>query len=144
MEGELEFKGLVSSGRLPREVEQAISNGVRFHEGKRVVVTVREEAKLSSENQRRYYFKVIVEAFQRHFKSLGQPFSKDNMHDAMMRGIGGFGKPFINPFTGQEEQGRISYMKLSTSAVEAYHHLCRMKAAELGFDVPEPNEVPFD
>jgi hypothetical protein len=127
-------------GKLTEDSRKTCANKIASFAGKKIHITIEESVEFSSESQREYYFAVIVPAFAQHFASKGQIFDKDQMHDSMMRGVGGFSNPYVNPFTGEPDGGRKSYTRLTKTQAEGYHTLCRKWAAENGFDVPEPNE----
>jgi len=128
------------SGRLTDDSRLIMANVIATMAGKRIKIAVSEWKESSSDRQRKYYFSVIVPAFIVYFGSQGKFFDKDQMHDSMMRFIGGFSNPYVNPFTGEPDAGRLSYNDLTTAQCEGYHTLCRQWAAANQFDIPEPNE----
>lgn len=134
------FFKVLEGGKLPEGIKQNLLTLLPPLAGKEVYLTIEEKKDTSSDRQRRYYFGVIVPAYQEYFAGLGQHYDKDNLHDAMMRNIGGFNNPFVNPFTGDEDQGRMSYNELAKIQVEGYHELCRVWLAEKGIQIPLPNE----
>lgn len=137
----INVEGVVLKGHLPPTEGRKIVDAIRRNEGKRVRVSVSEAVELASDKQRKYYFSVIVSAYQSYFAKQGKYFTKDQMHDSMMRSIGGFSNPYVNPFSGEPDPGRISYNSLTKKQTEGYHTLCRQYGAEnYGLDIPEPNE----
>jgi len=134
------YMQILDDGRLPDGIKHSLATLLPSYAGKKINFTIEETKDTASDKQRRYYFGVVVPAYQQYFKEKGQSFDKDNMHDAMMKSIGGFNNPFVNPFTGEPDDGRKSYNDLTKAQAEGYHTLCRKWAAEHGFDIPEPNE----
>lgn len=131
---------VLDDGKIPSGIRHTLSLLFPAYAGKVLRLSISEAKETASDKQRRYYFGVIVEAFVDYFQSQGKNYTKDNLHDAMMRNIGGFNNPFVNPFTGEEDAGRASFNDLTTAQAEGYFTLCRKWAAEKGFDIPEPNE----
>lgn len=137
------FFKVLEGGKLPDGIKQNLLTLLPPLAGKEVYLTLEEKRDTSSHKQRRYYFGVIVPAFQQYFAGLGQNYDKDNLHDSMMRNIGGFNNPFVNPFTGEPDEGRKSYNDLTRAQAEGFHTICRKWLAEKGVDCPEPNEVDY-
>lgn len=138
------FFKVLEGGRLPDGVKQALLTILPPLAGKEVYLEIAEKKDTASDKQRRYYFKFIVGGFQKYYAEQGINYDKDNLHDAMMKSIGGFNNPFVNPFNGEPDEGRKSYNELTKAQAEGYHTLCRKLAAEKGVDIPEPNEVPME
>lgn len=132
---------LDQSGILPKIGRMQCADRIKSLAGKHIKIKIWEAEDEASESQREYYFAVIVPAFMRHFAAEDKCFDKTQMHDSMMRAIGGFSNPYVNPFTGEPDSGRKSYTALTKKQVEGYHTLCRQWAAEHDFDIPEPNET---
>ena len=129
---------MLDTGKMPSGIKETLANILPKFAGKEMEMTIIEAKQSASAKQRRYYFGVIVPAFQEYFAE--QNYDKDNLHDSMMRNIGGFNNPFVNPFTGEPDEGRKSYNDLTKAQAEGYHTLCRKWLAEKGIDCPEPNE----
>ena len=135
----LEFIVTLSGGVLVPPPDKAFF--VTANEGKQARVTLSWRLEKSSSKQRKYYFATIVPAFQDYwYATNGIHYDKDTMHDMMMRSVGGFSNPLVNPFTGEPDCKRLSYNDLTMVQCEGYHHLCRAWAASKGVDISEPNE----
>lgn len=134
------FFMVLESGKLPEGIKHTLARVIPEYAGKYVRLTLEEKQESPSDKQRRYYFGVIVEAYIEHFKANGKILDKDQMHDSMMKTIGGFNNAFVDPFTGEPDEGRLSINDLTKAQAEGYFTLCRKWAAENGFDIPEPNE----
>lgn len=128
---------VTDKGLLPESIRGTLKRVVPTYAGKKVQLTIEEYRDTASDAQRKYYFKVIVPAYIKHF---GGECSKEQMHNSMMREIGGFSNEYVNPFTGESDEGRKSFNDLTKAQAEGYFTLCRKWAAENGFDIPEPNE----
>ncbi len=127
-------------GTLPPYISEQAKAIISRLAGKHIKIKIWESQNTASTSQREYYFAVIVPAYIKHFALEGKTFDKEQMHDSMMRFIGGFSNPYVNPFTGEPDAGRLSYNDLTVSQCEGYHVLCRKWAAENGFDINEPNQ----
>lgn len=138
------FCKIGDDGKLPIGTKETLARLIPQYAGKPLSIMLEETKDTASDRQRRYYFGVIVPAFQQYFADQGQRYDKDNLHDAMMRNIGGFNNPFVNPFTGEPDDGRKSYNDLTKAQAEGFHTLCRKWLAEKGVDCPEPNEEMYD
>ncbi|NLH78622.1 MAG: hypothetical protein GX465_16460 [Acidobacteria bacterium] len=95
---------------------------------------VRKITKASSDNQRAYYFKVIVGAVSEQF-GYG-PEERDQVHYALK-----------DKFLGvPQDNGLVlvpSYRDLDTAQTEEYHeNIRRWMLTEHGCKIPLPNEVP--
>lgn len=137
----------IKNGMLSAKTMQMLNEYLAEHEGNHAEITIRidnAEKSSASSRQRRYYFGVIVPAYIDYFRGQGQAYDKDQMHDSMMRYVGGFNNPFVNPFTGLPDEGRKSYNDLTMPQAEGYHVLCLKWGAEHGFQIPMPNEVPIE
>jgi len=128
------------TGKLTNDTRQIMANAIARFAGKWIKIKVWEAEESPSDKQRKYYFAVIVHKFMQFYKEKGAVHSKAVMHNSLMRAVGGFNKPYVNALTGEEQESRLSYNDLSVKQAEGYHTLCRMRAAEYGFDIPEPNE----
>lgn len=134
------FCTLGEGGRLPDATKQDLASILPNYAGKEVSISIEERGNKISDKQRRYYFKVIVSGFMSHFKG----YSKDEMHSALMKTVGGFNNPFVNPFTGGPDESRKSLRDVTRSQAEGYFTLCRKRGAELGLNIREPNEEDYD
>lgn len=136
--------GILDNGKLPESIKVLLAGVFPKYAGKEIRLTITERKASASDKQRKYYFGVIVPAFAGYFLGNGEHYTKDQLHDSMMRSIGGFNNPYVNPFTGAPDDGRVSYNDLTTAQAEGYHTLCRQWLAERGVDCPEPHEVNYE
>ena len=133
------FAKLSDDGKLPIGTKEALAVIFPRYSGKEISIAIEERGNKISDKQRKYYFKVIVAGFMEHFKG----HSKDEMHSALMKSVGGFNNPFVNPFTGEPDESRKSLRDITRSQAEGYFTLCRKRGAELGLDIREPNETDY-
>ena len=130
-----------SNGTITDGARKDCATAISKFPNEHINITIEKKVEYSSESQREYYFAVIVEAFINHFaQNEKKIFNKEQMHDSLMRAVGGFSNPYVCPFTGEPDAGRISYTKLTKSQTDGYHTLCRQEAAIRKFDIKEPNE----
>lgn len=135
---------VLDNGKLPSGIRETLAKLIPTYAGKHMKLTLTEAGNTASDRQRRYYFGVIVKSFVEHFSGKGETYTKEQMHNCMMRSIGGFSNPFVNPFTGEPDEGRKSYNELTKAQAEGYHVLCLKWGAENGFQIPMPDEADYD
>lgn len=129
-----------NDGILPVYGRELCARTIAKFAGQYIHITIEPAKEYSSDSQRRYYFDVIVGAYMEYFAKQKQFYTKDEMHDIMMRSVGGFSNPYVNPITGEPDQGRISYNKLTKGQAEGYHELARAWLATKGVQIPLPKE----
>lgn len=135
---------ITEEGKLPEGIKATLARVIPEYAGKTVELELKEWKPTSSAKQLKYYCAVIVEAFQAHFHKAGKWHEKDDLHDDMMRTIGGFSNHRVNALTGEPDDGRLSYKRLTTGQAEGYHTLCRQYGAErYQLNILEPNETEF-
>lgn len=136
---------MTEEGKLPIGIKESLARMLPAYAGKKMRMVIEEYKETTSDKQRRYYFGVIVKAYHRHFALQGRHIEERQLHDTMMRHVGGFNNAFVDPFTGCPDSGRLSYNDLTKAQAEGYHTLCRQWAAEANppFDIPEPHEYTY-
>lgn len=127
-------------GVIPIYGRELCARTIASFAGQHIHITIEAAKEYSSDKQRGYYFDVIVGSYLEHFAKKKKFFTKQQMHDILMRDVGGFGNPYVSPITGEPDSGRLSYNQLTKGQAEGYHTLCRAWAAKEQFDIPEPNE----
>jgi hypothetical protein len=135
----IEIEATISNGHFPAKERLRLSDAMRRMEGRRVAVKLYEPEAHSSNPQRRYYFSVIVQRYLEAFREAGNVMDKDEMHLWLKQEVGKLWKEVLSPDATRSRVLR-SYRDLSTKEAEDYHTLCRARGAELGIDIPEPNE----
>jgi biopolymer transport protein ExbD len=141
MSDTLELSCLVTNGRIPLEVSQAVAAALRRMDGKRVDLTLKKHVNTRSSNQNRYYFGVVVKACHEIFVAAGNDYTREDVHDFLKQYVGGdqFVRIFITP-DGKRKAVVRSSATLSTEEFEHYMERCRVWAAENGREIPLPNE----
>lgn len=135
----LEFSGLVTDGKLPVAVRQRVVATIRQFEGKRIVVTVKEQKKTRSGQQNRYYWSVVVGAVTEMFRDAGNYVDAEDVHDFLKLRVGKLSQVFVSP-DGEVLKSLGSTTKLSTQEFEVYLEKIRAWAAGFGVMIPLPHE----
>ena len=135
----MEFAGPVYDGTLPPAVAKQIAAAIRSLEGKRVVVTIREQKRKRSNNQNSYYFGVVVAAVNQLFREHGNMVDAHDTHEFLKLRVGKLSQIFVTP-DGEVIKSLGSTTKLSTMEFEAYLDRIRAWASEFGLIIPLPNE----
>lgn len=134
------FETTIHQGVIPTDIRRRIAAWIaQRREGSRVRVEVGPVKNTSP--QQRYYFRTIVKTFQQCLLDDGEALNLEDVHDLMMREIGGFERVVEWP-NGRQVKARRSLKDLSTVETEDYHERCRAHAAEWwGVVIPLPNEI---
>jgi hypothetical protein len=130
----------VCQGKVPQSISMAVKEAVERAVGKRLCLSLSEDKNRSTTPQRRYYFGVIVEAYLEAFLDAGNDMTKDDMHLWLKQEVGKLFKEVVCPETGEITRSLRSYRDLDTQETENYHTQCRMRAAQMDIDIPEPWE----
>jgi hypothetical protein len=130
----------ITNGRLPRPVAEQIATAISGFDGKRVLVTVKEQKRLRSLKQNSFYQGPFIEAFRLHLLECGQRVSHDDIHaglrDAHAKNSFTVMLPGDVPF-------RIppSTTRLSTTGFEEFLEEIRAEyAGRFGWQLPFPGE----
>lgn len=135
----LEFSGQVTDGKLPKAVSERIAAVIRQFDGKRVVVTVKEQKRRRSLNQNAFYWGVVVQMVTQMFRDAGNYVDPEDVHDFLKLRVGKLTQVFVSP-DGKVIKSIGSTTKLSTQEFEVYLERIRAWAAEFGLVIPLPNE----
>lgn len=136
----LEFSGQVTCGRLPAAVSEKIAAVIRRMDGKRLVISVREQKRRRSLNQNAYYWGVVVELVTQMFVEAGNSISRDDVHDFLKQHVGKLEREIHTP-DGEVVTTLGSTAALTTQEFEVYLEKIRAWAAEFGLVIPLPGEV---
>jgi len=127
------FPGIAAGGKAIPDNAIAFSRHVSSLELHRIEIIVRKQRRNRSNQQNRYYWGVVVALFK-EYCGYDDP---DEMHDALRMKL----------LTAHQD-GPLPTVRssagLTTVEFEDYMLRCRKLAAEMGFQIPEPNEVSFD
>lgn len=135
----MEFSGLVTAGQLPPTAWKSFGKALSQLEGKRVVVSLKEQKRRRSNNQNAYYWGVVVAAVTEMFRDAGNYVDAEDVHEFLKLRVGKLGQVFVTP-DGEVLKGLGSTAKLSTQEFEVYLEQVRVWAAQFGVVIPVPNE----
>jgi hypothetical protein len=135
----LEFSGIVTNGKLPREVSERIASTIRRMEGKRLLIVIKEQKRQRSNKQNRYYFGVIVMMVTEMFREAGNYVGAEEVHDFLKEHVGNLRQIIVTP-DGEVLKILGSTTKLSTQEFEVYMEKVRAWAAGFGLIIPLPHE----
>lgn len=129
----------VVDGKLTRN-RKSLVNALSEHEGKEIVLTIERKRKKHSDNQRGYYFGVIVGLIREAvFNEWGEKMDSNEVHELLKTNCNYVEK--INKETGEIIRVAGSIKQHTTSEQEDYHETCRRWAKEwFNIDIPLPNE----
>ena len=136
----LEIPFIATNGRIPAPVWERLGEAVARMDGKRMLVSLKEQKKRRSLNQSRFYQGPFIEAFRLHLLECGQRVSHDDIHaglrDAHAKNAMTILLPGDVPF-------RIppSTARLDTIGFEMFLEDIRAEyATRFGWQLPFPNE----
>lgn len=135
----LEFSGLVTSGKLPPQVAQAIASAIRRLEGKRLVVSLREQKRRRSTRQNAYYWGCCLPVIVEMFREAGNMVDAEDVHSYLKSEVGKLAQVLVTP-DGEVLKAPGSTTKLSTQEFEVYLEKVRAWAASFGLSIPLPHE----
>lgn len=130
---------LVTDGKLPPPVSNAIRGLLRRMEGKRVVVSVREWKKKRSLKQNRFYFDAVLDAVIAVFREHGTIIDKEEAHEFVQVELLKRTKTITGP-DGRAMTVRRSSADKESSQWEEDNEVVRQWAASWGHVIPRPNE----
>jgi hypothetical protein len=139
MKQALQFTGLVTDGKLPREVAEQIGRAIRGFDGKRVVLSLALAKKARSSRQNAFYWSQIVPRIQDLFLENGTRLTPEETHDFLREHVGRLTRIVEDP-SGVRQRIIQSSTSLSTIEFEDYLTAIRAWAAALGVALPLPNE----
>ena len=83
-----EFAFKPEGGKMPTGVLHRLMDAVARMDGKRLVLTLKEQKRQRSSNQNRYYFGVVVKQITRVFREVGNDMDEAEVHDYLKDEIG--------------------------------------------------------
>ncbi|OWK42032.1 hypothetical protein [Fimbriiglobus ruber] len=138
----LEFVCPVVDGRLPERDARRIGDVIRKFDGKRIVVSIREQKKPRSLNQNAFYHGPFIEAFRVCLLECGHRLSSEDIHSGLRDAYAKNGYTLMLP-GGKPFSVPPSTSRLSTIGFEEFLEEIRAYfASEFGWQLPLPNEVP--
>jgi hypothetical protein len=140
MTSAIEFSGLVKDGRLPATVAEKFNDVLRRLDGKRFILTIREQKRRRSLNQNNYYFGVLVKRITEVFRDVGNDMDEVEVHEYLKDEVGKLTRIAVLP-DGEVVKIRGSTKRLTTAEFENYLEKVRAWAATMGIALPLPNEI---
>ena len=135
---EIPFKP--ENGRPPTAVLHRLLDAISKLDGKRLVLTLKEQKRLRSSNQNRYYWGVVIPPIVRMFREYGNMVDSQDVHEFLKLKVGKLAMNIVTP-DGEVVKSLGSTAKLDTQEMEVYLERVRAFAAEYGVAIPLPNEV---
>ncbi|MCE9567641.1 MAG: hypothetical protein K8U57_37040 [Planctomycetes bacterium] len=136
----LEFSAIVTDGRLPEAVSRKVGAAIRGFNGKRVIVSVKEQKRKRSNNQNAYMWGVVIKSITDAFRDAGNSVDMDDVFLFLKAEVWKTKQVFVTP-DGQVLHGLGSSRNWTTMEMEARLEQARAWAAEyLGISIPLPNE----
>jgi len=129
----------VKDGKLVRN-RKALTTSIAEFEGKEILITIQKKQKHHSDNQRGYYFGVIVScvrlAIAEHW---GEKLDSNQVHEILKSECNSFEK--VNKETGEIIKVGKSIKEHTTTEQEEFHEDCRRWAKDwFNIIIPLPNE----
>lgn len=145
MNEKVEVESEVSNGRLTRN-RDTLTSIIRSFEGKRIVITVSRRKTKRSNDQNSWYWGCAIPIIQSAMLSLGNAFSKAQLHECLKRWITEERPDIMLDEVVVENTGSIlprikSTTELSTTEFSAYMEAVQKWSSEnLDVQIPDPNE----
>lgn len=130
---------LATGGFIPTSVLQRLGLAVARMEGKRLIVTLKEQKRRRSLNQNAYYWGCVLPPIVLMFRDAGNNVDAEDVHSYLKEHVGKLKQVFVTA-DGEILTGAGSTSKLSTVEMEVYLEKVRAWAAEHGVGIPLPNE----
>jgi hypothetical protein len=128
------------NGKPSPAVLQHLLTTIAKLDGKRLVLTLKEQKRRRSLNQNAYLWGVVYAAIVDAFREHGNAVDAEDVHSYCKEHVGKLKQVFVTPH-GEVLTGPGSTAKLGTQEFELYLERVRSWAAEtLGIGIPLPNE----
>ena len=128
----------VNNGRIRKVDAQKLNETLQKWNGD-VEITVGLPKEFGSNRQNNYYWGVIIKIL-----SEGLGYEREEMHEVLKSQLGYKDhKQIVNKETGEVTDIEYirGYSSYTVQEREEYHEACRRFGSELGYNIPEPNEV---
>jgi len=136
---EISFKP--EGGKMPTGTLHRLVDAVAKMDGKRLVLTLKEQKRKRSLSQNAYLWSVVYGRIVEVFREAGNNVDAEDVHSYCKEHIGKLKQVFVTP-DGEVLTGPGSTAKLGTMEFEVYAEKVRAWAATtLGISIPLPNEV---
>ena len=139
MTGKVQIFTKVINKRISRN-RKALENAVAEFEGNEIVISIEKKSKKHSDNQRGYYFGVIVNLVRLAIlETWGDKLTSNEVHEILKLNCNWTER--VNKETGEVIKIPQSIKQNTTSDQEDYHETCRRWAEEwFNIEIPLPNE----
>jgi hypothetical protein len=139
MKGKVQIISKVIDNKITRN-RKALEKAVAEFNGKEIVITIEKKSKKHSDNQRGYYFGVIVNLVRLAIlETWGDKLTSAEVHEILKLNCNWTER--INKDTGEVIKIPQSIKQHTTSDQEDYHVNCRQWAEEwFNIEIPLPNE----
>jgi len=129
----------IVNGKIARN-RKSLVNCLREHEGKEIVISIERKNKKHSDNQRGYYFGVIVSMVRAAiFDSWGDKLDSNQVHEILKFNCNWTER--VNKETGEIIRIAKSIKEHTTTDQEEFHLECRKWAKDwFNIEIPLPNE----
>jgi hypothetical protein len=135
----LDIPFLATGGKIPADVWRRLGETVARMEGKRLIVSLKEQKRRRSLNQNAYYWGCVLPPLVAMFREAGNNVDAEDVHSYLKEHVGKLKQIFVTS-DGEILTGAGSTAKLSTVEMEVYLEKVRAWAAEHGVAIPLPNE----
>lgn len=135
---ELPFKP--ENGKPPTAVLHRLLDAIAKMDGKRLILTLKEQKRRRSLNQNSYYWGVVIPPIVRMFREHGNMVDGQDVHEFLKLRVGKLAMNIVTP-DGEVVKSLGSTAKLTTMEMEVYLERVRAFAAEYGVAIPLPGEA---
>jgi hypothetical protein len=135
----LEFSGVVTNGKLPKDISERIGSVISGMEGKRLVVAIREQKKRRSLQANAYLWAAVYPPIVAMFRDAGNMVDDEDVHAYLKEHVGKLSQILVLP-DGEVVKIPGSTSKLTTTEFQDYIAKVSAWAAEFGVGVPLPHE----
>jgi hypothetical protein len=127
-------------GKIPTSVLHRLIDAVAKMDGKRLILTLKEQKRKRSLNQNAYLWGVVYARIVEVFREYGNNVDAEDVHAYLKDHVGKLKQFFVTP-DGEVLTGPGSTAKLTTQEFEVYVENVRGWAIDtLGVAIPLPNE----
>ncbi len=127
-------------GKMPTGTLHRLMSAVARMDGKRLILTLKEQKRRRSLNQNAYLWGCVYPVIVQVFREAGNNVDAEDIHSYLKDHVGKLKQVFVTP-DGEVLTGPGSTAKLGTMEFEIYVEKVRAWAAEtLGIGIPLPNE----
>lgn len=135
----IEFESPVERGHFTSTVREQIALAMRRMEGKRMKVKLSEVKRACTAPQKRYYWGVVIPAVHQMLNDAGNIMDAEEVHVFLKMHVGKLVKTISVP-GGMTKKIVRSIADTETPEFSAYLEAIWAWAAQMGCDIPSPNE----